>query len=110
MRLPPSHAIEGSEEQSGFWFQVSNAQGKPVYRRVMPNPIQTDVEVFSDTPEQTVRRQVADEPKGTFVLLVPETDETRTLSLFRSATAAGREATPAPAREFARFDLAASEE
>src|ERR1041385_7131622 len=82
MIVPPTHPLEGTEGQTGFWFTLSDAQGKAVYRRVVHNPIQFDREVFSNDPKNpSVHRVPVDKPKGTFVVLVPDIQEARTVQL-----------------------------
>lgn len=106
MKLPPSHPLTGQEGQSGFWFTLSDAQGKPVYRRVLQNPIRYDREVFSNDPKQpSIQRVKVDEPKGTFVVLVPELAGARTLQLFSHPL--NLESHGMAALEIARFNLAA---
>jgi hypothetical protein len=83
MILPPSHPLETKEEQSGFWFTLANAQGKVVYRRTLHNPISYDREVFSNDPAHpSVQRVPVAKPKGTFVMLVPDVADARTVQLF----------------------------
>jgi hypothetical protein len=108
MILPPTEPLEGHEDQTGFWFTLSNAQGKPVYRRAIHPPIAYDREVFSDSPNHpSVHRVPVKKPKGTFMVLVPDVPEARTVQLFsHPLDPAGR---GQPAREFARFDIAAEQ-
>ena len=106
MKLPPSHTLSEDESRSGFWFTLSDPQGKAVYRRVLQNPIRYDREVFSnDSTQPSIRRVKVDEPKGTFVVLVPDVAGARTLQFFSDALTL--ESRGAAARELARFDLAA---
>jgi len=104
MLLPPTQSLEGHEDQTGFWFTLSNAQGKAVYRRAIHQPIAYDREVFSNDPKNpSVQRVPVDKPKGTFVVLVPDVQEARTVQLFsHPLTVAGR---GQAAREFARFTI-----
>ena len=105
MKLPPSHSLTEPEGQSGFWFTLSDSQGNPVYRRVLQNPIRYDREVFSNDPKQpSIQRVKVDEPKGTFVVLVPDVAAARTLQLFSPPL--NLEDHGMAAREFARFNLA----
>ena len=104
MILPPTHPLEGGDEETGFWFTLSDAAGKAVYRRVVHNPIPLDKEVFSNDPKNpSVHRAPVEKPKGTFVLLVPDIPQAQTLQLFsHPLKVTGRADT---AREFARFNL-----
>jgi len=103
MLLPPSHAVDEGEGQSGFWFTLRAADDRPVYRRVTHSPIRRDVEVFSPEPGENIRRVPVDRPSGTFVLLVPDVEDARVLTLHDSAGEA--RALAGPAREIARFEL-----
>jgi hypothetical protein len=98
--LPPSHSVEGVEEQSGFWYGVYDALDNLVYRRVMQNPIRHDVEVFS--PESLRRHSVA-RPSGTFVLLVPDLDGPQSVGLF--GTPLEPNALHRRAAQIARFEI-----
>jgi hypothetical protein len=75
-----------------------------VYRRVIQNPIRVDEEIFSDEPGQTLTRRPVEQPRGQFVLLVPDIEEARALSLVGPPVEP--RAVFQPAEELARFDLA----
>jgi hypothetical protein len=106
MILPPSHPLETKEEQSGFWFTLSDAQGKPVYRRIVNNPIRYDREVFSnDAKHPSIMRVPVKKPKGTFVMLVPDVAEARTVQLFSHPLEPEAAARGLAARELARFTI-----
>jgi hypothetical protein len=98
---PPSDPVQDSERQAGFWYTLRDREGRPIYRRVVHNPIRHDVEVFSDDPERSVSRVRVSEPRGVFSLLVPGLDEPYTLTLHSSPPGATGEA----AQEIARFDI-----
>jgi hypothetical protein len=104
MMLPPTQPLEKHENETGFWFTLSNAQGKPVYRRTIHQPIAYDREVFSNDPKQpSVQRIPIDKPKGTFVMLVPDVPEARIVQLYsHPLTVGGRgQATS----EIGRFEI-----
>jgi len=82
MMLPPSHPLEVAEGQTGFWYTVEDAQQRAIYRRVMQNPIRHDVEVFSEDPATSVSRLAVSQPKGTFVILVPEVEGPQSVTFF----------------------------
>jgi hypothetical protein len=106
MILPPSHPLETKEEQSGFWFTLSDAQGKSVYRRAMSNPIRYDREVFSNDPAHpSIQRVPVEKPKGTFVMLVPDVSNARTVQLFSHPLEPAAAARGLPARELAKFTI-----
>jgi hypothetical protein len=103
MILPPSDPVQGFEGRKGFWYELRDAQDRPLYRRVMHNPMREDVEVFSDDPKQSVARQIVPNRKGVLVVDVPDTEEGHTVILSSSPRRA--QLAHQPAREIARFAL-----
>ncbi len=103
MVLPHSDPVQGVEGHKGFWYELRDAQDRPLYRRVMHNPMQESVEVFSDNPERSVARQTVPNRKGIFVVVVPDTEEGHTVTLSSSPQRVQR--THQPAQEIARFAL-----
>jgi hypothetical protein len=103
MVIPPSDAVEGGEGLKGFWYDLRDAKDRPLYRRVMHNPMREDVEVFSDDPKQSVSRQVVPNRKGVFVVVVPDTDEGHAVTL--SSSPRRVKLAHQPAKEIARFTL-----
>jgi hypothetical protein len=103
MALPPSDALQGAEGNKGFWYELRDAQDRPLYRRVMHNPMREDVEIFSDDPKQTIARQTVPNRKGVFVVLVPDTDAGHTVTL--SSSPRRLQQAHQPAKEIARFTL-----
>ena len=85
MVLPPSDPVEGTAAQWGFWYELRDAQDRPLYRKVMHHPMREDVEVFSNDPQQpsTARHALANR-KGLFVVLVPDSESGRTVTLSSS--------------------------
>lgn len=79
MILPPSQPIEKIESTSGFSVVVLDKNETPIYRRVLENPIRHNVEIFSQDPAQSIRQMPMENPKGTFVVLVPELPNARHL-------------------------------
>jgi hypothetical protein len=117
MTAPPSHDLASGDEV-GFWYELRDASNNPVYRRVVQNPMQGTVEVFSQDGG-IVRRPVQD-PRGVFQVVVPEIADASNLVLIGTpqpiappiGSRAEERARPAiprvgttPAREIARFDL-----
>lgn len=97
-----AHGREEPREQTGFWFELHDANGRPLYRRVLDNPIKFSVSLLSDDPEHPFTNQMIRDPRGDFMLIVPALDQAATLVLFASRE---REGYPEPAKEIARFDL-----
>ena len=105
-RTPPSDAMEGREksrEQSGFWFELRDREGRALYRRVLHNPMQMSAEVLSDNPERSFERHPISNPRGTFFLLIPDLPEAQTVSIWSSPMEP--EAALKAAREIASFSL-----
>ena len=100
---PPSDSLRAEEEQTGFWYEVHDAGGSTLYRRVTQNPIKFAVEVRSDDPDRPLNWQQVDEPRGTFVLLIPDLDSALEVVLFGDPLEP--DAPSGPAKEIARFDL-----
>jgi hypothetical protein len=103
MTLPPSEQDGGAEGQRGFWYELRDEQNRPLYRRVMHNPMREDVEVFSDDPKQSVSRQIVPNRKGVFAVLVPDVEAGHTVALVGSPLRV--DVANQPAREIARFTL-----
>jgi hypothetical protein len=105
---PPSDPIHAAEGQTGFWYELKDAAGRTLYRRVTQNPIKFATEVRSDDPRRPLAWESVSEPKGSFVLLMPDLDQARMVVLMSSPLE--RTAMVGPAGEIARFDLMASPE
>lgn len=107
MILPPSHPLEAQQNETGFWYTLADAAGKPMYRRIVHNPMRLDREVFSQDAKQSVHRLDVAKPKGSFVVLVPDIAQARTLILFSHPLEL--KSVMAPARELVRFNLSERE-
>jgi hypothetical protein len=103
MITPPPSPVRLGEQHAGFWYELRDRQGEVLYQQAMHNPIRTDVEVFSDDPQQSLSRQPVAHPRGTFVLLVPDTPAAHQVALF-SSPLQHKEAL-LPAKELAVFDI-----
>lgn len=103
MTIPPGDAVEGHEAQVGFWVEVRGVDGRLLHRRVMHDPIQRTVEVFSDDPEQTVSRVPVQRPEGVFTLVVPDVEDADHVALISSGPQLP--GARAAAREIARFPM-----
>lgn len=101
---PPTEPAEPKTGQTGFWYELHDTDGRPLYRRIVQNPIRFDAEVFSPDPKESIRRIELPNPEGTFVLLAPDLGEARSVVLFSSPLE--RKAAAEEARELARFPLA----
>jgi hypothetical protein len=66
---------------AGCWFEVRDAQDRALLQQPMEDPIRRDVEVFSPEPGRSLSRRPQANPRGTFVLLVPDLPEGRDVVL-----------------------------
>lgn len=83
MLLPPSDPLEGLEGFAGFWYELRDAKGKPLYRRIVRNPIQHLLEVHEEGAASP-RTRLVDLPQGVFTVLVPDLPDAQTLALCSS--------------------------
>jgi hypothetical protein len=81
MVRPPSDPVQGNQGPKGFWYEPRDVQDRPLYRRVMHNPMREDVEVFADDPKQSVARHTAPNRKGVFTVVVPDTEDGHNVTL-----------------------------
>lgn len=103
MILPPSHPVDAPRGQAGFWFAVHDAKDRPVYRRVIQNPMRHDVEVFSPEGEASIHRRPVEKPRGAFTILVPEIEGAQSVAIFSHPLKPG--AMALRAAEVARFKV-----
>lgn len=54
---PPSNLLDTKNIKSGFWYELTDDNHNTLYQKSISNPIQTDVEVFSNEPEGSIMRQ-----------------------------------------------------
>ncbi|GGT14703.1 peptidoglycan-binding protein [Streptomyces purpureus] len=107
MTAPPCEDLtlpaESLASQSGFRYEVVDAEGQVLYRRGRHLPIRLLGEVPSDTRPGGLSSSPLDAPKGVFVLLAPVFPGMRTLVVHSSPLDPGR--LHEPASELARFDI-----
>lgn len=104
MVLPPSDPVEGIEGHKGFWYELRDAQDRPLYRKAIHNPMREDVEVVSDDLRQhSVVRHPVPNRKGIFVALIPDTENGWAVTLSSSPRAPQLDHQPAAV--IARFPL-----
>jgi hypothetical protein len=114
----PSDPLQGYEGQAGFWFELRDAAGKTIYRRVMRNPMPVYYEVHAAASPST--HLPVKTRSGTFEVVIPTPPPGAVVVLFStpqpSASPVGdvaaeraRAAVPrtgtAPAQEIARFAI-----
>jgi hypothetical protein len=84
--VPPSVTRDTQNNRSGFWFEITGDKQNVLYRRVMDNPIKTDIEVFSDEKEtESISRHKISDIKGAFSIVIPDIPEAEGLDLFGSS-------------------------
>ena len=80
MIVPPPQALTSARGERGSWFELRDTQDRPVYRRVIENPVQ-DIEVVDDDPGRPLQRIKDDRGRGAFFLIVPDISGVRKLAL-----------------------------
>jgi hypothetical protein len=84
MAVLPSEELGQDEARSGFWHELQDSAGRPLYRRVTRNPLSTGVEIPADDPEQPLAYEQVARPAGMFSVVVPDLPEGRSVALFAS--------------------------
>jgi hypothetical protein len=78
---PPTDDLGDMTGQSGFWFELQDGQGGVLYRRGINNPIEFEVEIPGEDPDQPPGWQRTDAADGSFILDMPAIDEAANLVL-----------------------------
>jgi hypothetical protein len=99
----PSDGLRTIEARSGFWYEMLDEHGTPIYRRVIENPVRMSAEVRSDDPDRPLTREAIANPEGLFVLQVPDLKAARILAFYSSPLDPSKALEPA--RMIAQFDL-----
>jgi hypothetical protein len=109
MIAPPPQAAVAPQNQRGSWLELHDGEGRPLYRRVIDNPLRHDLEVVVDDPRRPLQRVRAAEPGGAFFLVVPDLPLARTLVLTTEPppqrTRARTRPAPLPPLQVNRFEL-----
>lgn len=100
---PPADPDPVKEGEAGFWYELQDAEGKTLYRRVTQNPIKFAFEVTTGEPDRPLAWKQASEVRGSFPLLVPDLEQATTMVLFSSPLEPARAGEPA--KELSRFSL-----
>lgn len=69
---PPDDSDAIADDAAGYWVEVRDAHGQSLYRQVLANPLNDQLEVFSPDPSQPLHRINAPQPSGVFQVLVPD--------------------------------------
>ena len=103
MKPPPAELEPIKKDQAGFYYELVDTHGRPLYQHVIHNPIRLEEEIFSSEPNAPILTQKVEDPRGIFELLVPDAPDAHSVILFSSPldpAESGR-----PAAELARFQL-----
>jgi len=101
MTAPPSDPMDEYEGQSGFWIDVRDSEDSVLYRQIMHNPIQLELEAPSGDPERPFTQVKNETSEGTFMVIVPDIEAGVVLAMHSSPP----DEPASPAKEIARIDL-----
>ena len=107
-RVLPSDALEGYEGQTGFWYELRDADNRVVYRRVAKGPANGSIEVHDPGGAERHSIHPAEDLTDTFSIIIPNYNEAEALLFFGSPQAYGLDAEAeigSSSVEVARFDL-----
>jgi hypothetical protein len=90
---PASDPIRGFEGQSGFWYELRDAKGALLYRRITGHPIRSEVEEHD--PDTGFHRHAVEKPTGVFTVLLPDLPKAATLVIVGSPVKPEQHAKPA---------------
>lgn len=106
-RAPASDEIldpDKDEQQSGFWIELRDANGRALYRHILHDPLQLSVEIHSEDKDRPIRRETNPNPKGVLNLLLPDLPGAETLVIVSSPL--NVQAMFEPASDLVSFSLA----
>lgn len=69
---------------SGFWIELRDRGGAPLFQRVVAQPVRFEDEVFNAKRGDPIERRPISDPRGTFSLLVPDLPEAESFALVSS--------------------------
>ena len=81
MLPPPPHPLIPRADERGVWLELRDDAGRPLYRRVIENPIRQDIEVVTDDDDRPLGRIPVKRPQGTFSVVVPFIQASRRIAL-----------------------------
>lgn len=105
-RVPPSDPLlrEGeAASRSGFWIELTDEDGRAVWRRVMEDPRAASAEAPAGDRPGELTRATINQPKGSFRVLLPDRRDGRNVAVVASPWVPG--ARPGRAHVLGRFDL-----
>ena len=84
MAVLPSEDLDQVGPRSGFWHELQDQDGTPLYRRTMGDPLPRQVEVPTGSPEQPLSWREVERPVAVFSVVVPDVPEGRSV-VFRAS-------------------------
>jgi hypothetical protein len=102
--VPPSEYLEERGDRSGYWLELRNAAGAPLFREDLPPTLGEDYEIFPEDPAGEIVRRPGTRRTHTFTIVVPEMTEAQQLALVGSPVVAERRSEAAA--DLATFDFA----
>jgi hypothetical protein len=84
MRVPPTDPLDQRGERSGFWVEVVDADGAPLFRQDLPPTVLDDPEVFPEDPAGEIVRVPAPGRRHAFSVVVPRTTDLQRLAVVGS--------------------------
>jgi hypothetical protein len=82
--IPPARPQAAAAPQD-LVYELLDAQANVLHRLSTPDPIPTDVEVFSDDPERTIERSPTPPEQAVFTVLLPDVPDAEEVRLMRAA-------------------------
>lgn len=81
MMAPGAIGSAPTQDTTGYWVAVRDADDGIVYHRALHDPIRSDIEVFGDEPGAPIYRIDNPERSGEFDVVVPDLGNAAQLSL-----------------------------
>lgn len=100
---PPSLTPPPQEGQPGYWFEVRDANNQLLYHRVLHDPFQITLEVFSQDPKESITRVPNPDRSGELMILVPDPPNAETFIFYGPPLDAKSESEPA--HELVRYSF-----
>lgn len=100
---PPTLTPPPQEGQPGYWFEVRDANERLLYHRVLHDPFQITLEVFSEPPQESITRVPNPNRSGELMVLVPDPANAATFIFYGPPMNAKSESEPA--HELVRYSF-----
>ena len=81
MISPAAAGPPPASDQTGYWVEVSDAEGRLLYHRALHDPTRADIEVFGDEPGEPIYRTENRARSGEFEVIVPDLPHAARVSL-----------------------------